>query len=386
LINGPLKISVLATVTDFGGAEKVVLSLIKNINCDLFELVPIIFTKPSLINNIFSKELDKTSKRYHTIFVNSYKIKYLNPLVNIIETYKLLKKDNLNLIHTHGYRADVIGISLAKLMGLPVVSTCHGFISNDINLALYNKLDRFVLRFAHKIIAVSIGIKNDLIRSGINESHLLMIQNAVEVNSNLELFIQNRRNKRQEYNLTEKEFVIGYIGRLSEEKGVKYLIEATSMLNDLNRFIRVLIIGEGPQKKELEDLVKKVNMEDKIFFVGFQSDIENWLPAIDVFVLPSLTEGTPMSLLEAMANGIPVVASAVGGVPQVVDSGKNGILVAPGKPEEIVDAVNRLYQDETLRKTVHEEGKKTIELKFNASKWIKQIEAEYLKIIQKAGK
>ena len=376
----------LATVTDFGGAEKVVLSLIKNINCDLFELVPIIFTKPSLINNIFSKELDKTSKRYHTIFVNSYKIKYLNPLVNIIETYKLLKKDNLNLIHTHGYRADVIGISLAKLMGLPVVSTCHGFISNDINLALYNKLDRFVLRFAHKIIAVSIGIKNDLIRSGINESHLLMIQNAVEVNSNLELFIQNRRNKRQEYNLTEKEFVIGYIGRLSEEKGVKYLIEATSMLNDLNRFIRVLIIGEGPQKKELEDLVKKVNMEDKIFFVGFQSDIENWLPAIDVFVLPSLTEGTPMSLLEAMANGIPVVASAVGGVPQVVDSGKNGILVAPGKPEEIVDAVNRLYQDETLRKTVHEEGKKTIELKFNASKWIKQIEAEYLKIIQKAGK
>ena len=386
MINGPLKISVLATVTDFGGAEKVVLSLIKNITCELFELVPIIFTKPSLINNIFSKELDKTSKRYHTIFVNSYKIKYLNPLVNIIETYKLLKKDNLNLIHTHGYRADVIGISLAKLMGLPVVSTCHGFISNDINLALYNKLDRFVLRFAHKIIAVSIGIKNDLIRSGINESHLLMIQNAVEVNSNLELFIQNRRNKRQEYNLTEKEFVIGYIGRLSEEKGVKYLIEATSMLNDLNRFIRVLIIGEGPQKKELEDLVKKVNMEDKIFFVGFQSDIENWLPAIDVFVLPSLTEGTPMSLLEAMANGIPVVASAVGGVPQVVDSGKNGILVAPGKPEEIVDAVNRLYQDETLRKTVHEEGKKTIELKFNASKWIKQIEAEYLKIIQKAGK
>jgi glycosyltransferase involved in cell wall biosynthesis len=107
---------------------------------------------------------------------------------------------------------------------------------------------------------------------------------------------------------------------------------------------------------------------------------------MDVFVLPSLTEGTPMSLLEAMAFGIPVVASAVGGIPQVIVSGKNGILVSSGKSQEIADAVNTLYEDETLRKTLGEEAKRTIELKFNVDEWVKKVEAEYLKAIHKAGK
>ena len=374
-----LKIAILATVTDFGGAEKVVLSLIKNIHGDRFELVPVIFTRPSFLDNAFFKDLDKADKKYHSIFVNSYRFKYLNPLVNIIDTYKLLKKYKFDLIHTHGYRANVLGVILSKVMGLPVVSTCHGFISNNMNLALYNKLDRLALRCAHKIIAVSDGIKNELIRSGIHESQLLMIPNAVEVNSNNGSFTQNRRNKRQQLNITEKEFVVGYVGRLSEEKGVKYLIEAISMLHDLDLPVRVIIIGEGPQRKELEALVKKATIEDRIYFTGFQSDIESWLPAIDVFVLPSLTEGTPMSLLEAMAEGIPVVASSVGGVPQVIDSGVNGILVSPGKSAEINTVIQLLYKREPLRRKITEAAQETIKSKYGIKDWIGKIENVYLK-------
>lgn len=368
-------------MTDFGGAEKVVLSLMKNINSDLFELVPIIFTRSCLLDTVFFREFDKTGKKYHTIFADKHKIKYLNPVVNIIEAYKLLKKYEFDLVHTHGYRADILGIILSRLTGLPIVSTCHGFISNDLNLKLYNKLDRYLLRYADRIMAVSDGIKNDLIKSGINEKRIAMIQNAVEQNGNKERFTRNRRAKRRLFNIQEKEFVVGYIGRLSEEKGVKYLIEAHTLLAESGALVKMLIIGDGPQRKELEDLVKNAGSDGSVMFTGFQNDIENWLPAMDVFVLPSLTEGTPMSLLEAMAGGIPVVATAVGGVPQVVDSKKNGILVSPGKPEEIKDAIHVLYNNETLRTRFSQEAQKTVRIKYDIKDWINKIETEYSKVL-----
>lgn len=376
-----MKIAVLATVTHFGGAERVVLSLIKNVNSGLFDLVPIIFTRASQRDNIFFKELNKTGRKYHTIFVDNHKIKYLNPVANIIEAYKLLKKNEFDLVHTHGYRADILGIILSKLTGLPVVSTCHGFISNDLNLKLYNKLDCFLLRYANRIMAVSDGIKNDLIKSGISDKRIAMIQNAVEQNGEKELFSRNRKAKRQLLNIHEKEFVAGYIGRLSEEKGVKYLIEACTLLAKSGAPVKILIIGDGPQRKELEELVENSGNEGSIMFTGFQNDIENWLPAMDVFVLPSLTEGTPMSMLEAMAGGIPVVASSVGGVPQVIDSDKGGILVTPGKPEEIKNAIRILYKNETLRNCVSQEAQKTIKLKYDAKDWINKVETEYLNVI-----
>jgi glycosyltransferase involved in cell wall biosynthesis len=373
-----LKVAVLATVTDFGGAERVVLSLIEHINNDLFDLIPIIFTVPSLIDSVFFKHLDKTGKKYYKVYVNNYKIKYLNPFVNIIDTYKLFKKHKFDLIHTHGYRADVLGIFLAKIMGLPAITTCHGFISNDLQLTLYNRLDRFMLRFARKIIAVSPGLKSDLVGSGIEESRITMVQNAVNGSYADESFAQNRQAKRLYCGLTEKDFVVGYVGRLSEEKGIRYLIDAIAMQNRSELLSKLLIIGEGSQRKELESLVKKANIEDNVIFAGFQSDIEKWLPAMDVFVLPSLTEGTPMSLLEAMAYGIPVVASAVGGVPQVIDSGKNGILISPGKPKDIKDAVILLYTNEDLRMRFSREARKKIKLKYNIEDWVRKIEAEYL--------
>ncbi len=379
----PLKIAILATVTDFGGAEKVVLSLINNINTEFFELVPIIFTVPSMQDNIFFKHLDKSGQKYYSIFVNGYRIKYLNPLVNIIEAYRVLRRHNFDLIHSHGYRADIIGVLLSKMMGLPLISTCHGFISNDMHLTIYNRLDRFILRFARKIIAVSDGIEKELITSGIKGTRVLTIQNAVNGSYGSETFEKNKQARRQEYNLSEKDFVIGYVGRLSEEKGVRYLIEAVSMLNESEVPVNLLVIGEGPQRKALEDFAKKQAIEHMVFFVGFQNNIESWLPAIDVFVLPSMTEGTPMSLLEAMAMGIPVVASAVGGVPQVVDSEKTGILVSPGKPRDIEQAIQLLYKNVDLRKRFSEEAQNKIKSNYNVEDWIKKIENEYHKIIMR---
>lgn len=378
-----LKVAVLATVVDYGGAEKVVISLMKNINSNLFDLVPIIFTRSTHINSVFHQELHKVKKIYHNIFVDKYKIKYLNPLINIIDALNVLKKQNCDLIHTHGYRADVIGVILSKLTGLPIITTCHGFISNSINLKLYNRLDFFSLRFVDKIIAVSDSIKSCLIKGGLKESRIDVIHNAVKTDMDYVAFNRSRQQIRISAGIKEKEFVIGYIGRLSEEKGLEYLVKAVSMMKGSDIPIRVLLIGDGPHKTYLENLVKREDVQSIVTFNGFQTDVENWLATLDIFILPSLTEGLPMSLLEAMSCGIPVVSSAVGGVPQVIESGRNGILISPGKPDDIRDAVYNLYTDELLRRKLSAGARETVRLKYNVKDWVGKIESEYLKLLER---
>ena len=378
----PLKIAVLATVTDFGGAERVVLSLIEHIDPDRFDLVPIIFTAPHVADNIFFVALRNREKKYFTIHVNKYKLKYLNPFVNIFEAYRILAKSGFDLVHTHGYRADVLGMIAASAAGLPVISTCHGYIANDLQLTLYNKLDRFILRFARKIIVVSEAIKKPLIESGVREANITLIQNAVNGSISDASLNQIRKAKRENIGLDKEDFAVGYVGRLSVEKGVRYLIEAFRELNESGIHGKLLIIGDGPEMPELVALVGKANLKSHVVFTGFQSNVDHWLAAMDVFVLPSLTEGTPMSLLEAMAKGVPVVASAVGGVPRVVESGKNGMLVPPAKSDEIAQAIRLLYEKKDIRSNLAREAKKTIQEKYDIRAWIHEIETLYRDVLK----
>ena len=380
-----VKIAYILTSVEFGGAEKVSFNVLKNINKKEFRVRPIVLLRPWERHNVFIEEIEKENYQYLSVPVARKDLREGRDCFRIIHCFKILfsilQRERYDVVHTNGYFSDIIAIPACKLLGIPHIATCHGFIANNRKLYLYNMLDRLFLRFSNKIISVSDGIKHDLIKSGIKESRVIVIENAVEGKYNKKLLLQNRQNKRHQLNIKEKEFVLGYIGRLSEEKGIKYLIEASSLLDKSDLPVKVLIIGDGPQKKELMDFVNEKGIKDKVVFAGFQADIESWLPALDIFVLPSFTEGTPMSLLEAMALGIPVVASAVGGIPRVIDPEKNGMLVSPGKSVEIKDTVYLLYENEVLRNNISQAAKETIKLKYNVHDWINKIEAEYLKIL-----
>jgi glycosyltransferase involved in cell wall biosynthesis len=378
ILKRKLKIAVLATVTDFGGAEKVVLSLINGVNAELYELVPLIFSVPGKTGNPFLQHLHASGKTCCIITLDKYKMKYLNPPANFIEAYRLFKKNKFDLVHTHGYRADVLGVILSKITGTPVISTCHGFISTDAHLKLYNKLDRMVLRYADRVMAVSEEIKINLMRNGLKDSRIEVVQNAVLINQNKEQCARNRQEKRRLLEISRTETLIGYVGRLTEEKGVKYLIEAFALLNQQYDQAKLLIIGDGPQRKELQTLAGQARIGKKVIFAGFMTDIDSWLPALDIFVLPSLTEGTPMALLEAMSHGIPVIASAVGGVPEVIASETNGFLVPAGNPGQIMNAIRRVCENEILRKSISGKARETISAEYDTTKWIRKIEAQYL--------
>lgn len=374
------------TPIEFGGAERVNLNFLKNVDRDKYDIHLILLTRPWEDENIFIKFLGGKTYPIYKVPVAIRPITegrdYFRVLRSHRKIYSILKKNSFDIVHTHGYFADIVGIPAAKMLGIPVISTCHGYISKSKSVVIYNIIDRIALKFSNRIIAVSEGIKENLLKNGIRENRIEVIVNAVPVSADPSAFRRDRENRRARYGIIETDFVAGYIGRLSQEKGIKYLLEAAGSLDGSGIPLKVLIIGDGPQRKELEDIVMAKGIEGMVIFAGFQSDIESWLPALDVFILPSLTEGTPMALLEAMSFGIPAIASRVGGVPDVVADGENGILFEAGNSRELIQALKILFNEPSLHGKIGQNAKKTIMNKYNIHSWCRTIEGQYDRLIK----
>src|SRR5262249_7680260 len=181
-------------------------------------------------------------------------------------------------------------------------------------------------RHFNRVIAVSEQMKRDLVQRGVNERKIRVITNALQDESGSDR-TKVRGETRLRLGISEQEVVFGFVGRLSEEKGLAYLLQALKHWTSAAIRWRLVIVGNGPDRAELERAVRSLELGERVIFAGFQTDTAPWYAAMDAFVLPSLTEGTPMVLLEAMASGIPIIASSVGGVPAMISSGKHGLLV-----------------------------------------------------------
>lgn len=379
------KVAFVLTSVTYGGLEKVSSCFLRNYNKHQFDIQTIVFHRPWQEDNRFIKWIEQTNNLFFKISSARHnsvvKKDFFKVLRRYLELFRLIKNGDFDLVHTNGTLADLTAIPIAKLLGLPCISTCHGFIHNDLKLKFYNIANKILLRLCSKVIAVSEELRDDLIKSGIDTDYISLIENAVstEYDAKLSAYYRNRIRKKLGFN--NNNFVIGFIGRLSHEKGCQYLIEAIFKLKELKLPVKAVIIGEGYQKRELELLVKKYHVENEVVFAGFQNNIENWLPVLECFILPSLTEGTPMALLEAMAFGVPVIASRVGGVPNIINSLINGILVSPGKPKDIVDAVCMLYRNEPERQRLSKAANNTIKANYNINEWTSKIEKEYLKVL-----
>jgi len=380
------RIAYIVTPTEFGGAARVSLNFLRNVNRHFFNIYLILLLRPWEQTNLFLERVQNLNYPVSEIPVAkrpaSQGTDYLRILRCLIRILTILRNGSFDLIHTHGYFADILGIVSAKVLRIPVISTSHGFIENDRKLSLYNRLDRFFLRFSDEIIAVSNDIRNILVSAGIKPNIIKVIPNAVATNIDEPFSLIHRQAIRQRFAFSEKDFVLGYVGRLSQEKGLLSLIQAVSLARKAGCHAKLLIIGEGNQGDELRDAARKEQLRDAVVFAGFQNDVGPFFSAMEVFVLPSLNEGTPMALLEAMAHGIPSIASAVGQIPNIIDSAKTGILVPPGNVIALRDAILSLYKSPSMRKRIGEKGRKTIEDQFDIQRWVKRIEAEYISLIE----
>jgi len=379
-MSNKIKIAYVATPITFGGSERVNLNFLKNYDRNKFHIVPILFLRPWEPETYFESELKKLDLAYVTIPVaKSRKLDVFRVMRCFLKLKKLIHGNSYDLIHTHGYLADLLGYLVSKKVKLPIISTCHGFIYDGMKLKLFYNLDIRVLRSFDKIISVSDSLKTDLINKNVPADKISLIENTPELittNDRQEM----RYKLRKKFSVKSNEILLGYIGRLSEEKGLCYLIESIKSLDDTTHKFKLILIGKGCQDTKLKLLSDKYRISSKVIFAGFQKDIDSWLAAIDIFILPSLTEGTPMVLLEAMSHGVPCIASAVGGVPLLIESGVDGILVQPGNPSEINSAIYSISTDFTKRDNIINNARMKIEKKYNINEWIKKIETEYINL------
>ncbi len=379
------KVALLLTPVEFGGAEKVGLTLLKNIQRNLFDVRPIMLIRPWEEKGFFTRELEKLGYDYQTIPVALYERHQKRDYWRVPRCAGLLRsmarKEQFDLIHTNGYFADIIGIPVAKSLGIPALAMCHGFVDSDAKLRLYNRLDLLILRLGNRVICVSEELRRLLVRWHVSSRRVCLLRNAVDAVYDPNRFSAMRQEARRAFGVTEGEILLGSCGRLSAEKGLANLVEAGSSLLAAGLPVKILLIGDGPERLKLERLAMSSNLRERCMFSGFREDVLAMLPAIDVFVLPSLTEGTPMALLEAMGQGIPVVASAVGEVPTIVAHDRSGILVEPGQVAQIAGAVRRIVENAEFREGLSQKERETIDNHFGIQPWVSEIERHYTELI-----
>jgi glycosyltransferase involved in cell wall biosynthesis len=301
----------------------------------------------------------------------------LNPKVIIsgIKTAFFVSSNKIDIMHAQSRVAQVCCSLASSLTRIPYITTCHGFFKP--------KFTRKVFKFwGRKVIAISEAVRAHLVNDlKVAKNKIVLIYNGVDV-KNFERYYtsQDKEAIRKEYKLEDSP-VVGIIARLSSVKGHEYLIRAAKFILAERSDIQFLIIGDGPEENKLKRLVKSLNIEKNIFFHSSILDTARPLSIIDIFVMPSISEGLGLAILEAMASGLPVVASNVGGIYSLVLEGENGILVAPKNPQALKEAVLKLINDKKLCLQMGRKSREICGSKFSLDIFAEEVEKVYREII-----
>ena len=287
----------------------------------------------------------------------------------IRELKGFVENNDIKIVHSHGYKSNFYAY-FARLPGLSLVTTCHNWIASGFKMRCFTWLDKILLRYFDSVVCVSRPIQVELERWRVKNT-LSLIYNGIDINR----FRKNstrRKEIRHRLGLTDTEVVIGFVGRVSREKGISILMECGADIHAAFPELHIVIVGDGPLKTELES-----EGIDYVHFVGVQSDVASFYSAFDIFILPSLTEGLPMVILEAMASSLPVVASDVGSIPDVVEDGQTGYLIQPERKKTVYDALEQLIRSPLQARKMGENGLEKVERIFTSDKMVQQYISVY---------
>ena len=291
----------------------------------------------------------------------------------IARARRIIKDHEIDVVQTHGHKPNILGFFLSFIARKPWVAFAHGYIHGSRKTELYNRLDRMVLPWADRVVAVAGSMKTLLLKSGVRRDKIRLIYNAIEPapptrTSPAEL--------RQAHGLTTEHVVAGAIGRLSPEKGHLTLFEAMRSVASAVPTARLLVVGDGPDRTMLQEYCRAHGLQDRVIFTGYQENISDYYGILDLLVLPSLTEGLPNTVLEAMSFGIPVLATSVGGVPEIIE-GDNGVMVPPQDPAALAQQLIRLLENQELRRTIGANGRNSLYPRFSPERRAREILAVY---------
>jgi len=274
------------------------------------------------------------------------------------------------IVHTHGYRADLVDGGVAHAVDAASVTTIHGFTGGSAKNRCYEWLHRRAIRRFDAVVAVSRPLALQLVESGVPADRLHLVLNAWRPAAPP----LARGGARDSLGIARNAFVIGWVGRVSHEKGLDVLIDAMASLRDLPIYLSV--IGDGPARQSLEARARRRDVAERVMWHGFIPDADRLLGAFNVFVLSSRTEGSPMVLLEALATGVPIVATRVGGVPDLLRADE-GSLVPPECPDAIADGVRHVFRNQEAEIARARAAQRRVAGSDRVGPWISSYDAVY---------
>lgn len=279
------------------------------------------------------------------------------------ELEQQLRSLKAEILLCHGYKANFLGRIAARRVGIPVVAVSRGWTSESLKVRLYEALDRRHLRFMDCVVCVSEGQANRVRRAGVAPERVRVIRNAIRT----ERFSSpdpEYQAKLKAYFSERKSHFVGAAGRLSPEKGFGVLIEAARRVRVIHPDVGFLLFGDGPLRGALERQIVGAGLKDAFVITGFRRDLDAFLPWLDLVVMSSFTEGLPNVLLEACAAGRPVVATSVGGIPEVVEPGLNGYLVPPGDAEALAEEIECILTRADRGRSLGLRGRERVQAEF----------------------
>jgi glycosyltransferase involved in cell wall biosynthesis len=294
-----------------------------------------------------------------------------------IKCFKMLEEIKPDIVHIHGLSLGLIGFFSKIWLKIPYLVTCQG---SDILMPWKFKKIRTipVLKTANKITMVSKYMKEKI--NPKYWSKIVVLPNGVDGGDFEKL---EKKKLRQEFNIPEKEKIIIFVGRLHPIKGVKYLIQAMTMINLPE--VTLFLVGTGPEEEKLRRLTERLKIENKVIFIGKvpNQKVHQYLALADIFVLPSLSEGFPIVIIEAMSAGLPIVATNCGGSSETITDGINGFLVPPKTSKMIAEKIKVLLLNKTLRGKMSSNNQRKIK-EYQWPNIVRKLEEIYLEILEKA--
>jgi glycosyltransferase involved in cell wall biosynthesis len=391
------KVKVLHVITRFdkGGAAENTLLTTLGLDKNKYEVV--LIKGLSLESEMSAEErtsLDEGLKQAELIGIGVITVpslvRRINPVIDLqalFRLYRLFLQEKPAIVHTHTSKAGILGRWASFFARVPiVVHTPHGHIfygyHEKVKTKVFILIEKVTAIITDRIIALTKREKEDHIQFNISKPYKFTV---IHSGVNLEDFsksFDNNKELKKELGIPITDSIVGTVGRLVEIKGHRYLLDAARLVLNKMPNTTFLLIGDGYLMTELISHTYALGIENKVIFAGWRSDVPQLINTFDIFVLPSLNEGMGRVLVEAMAMGKPIVASDIGGIPDLVKDGANGILFSPRDVDAMAKGILKLLLDRELRRKMGNEGKKLAYPAYDTSVMVRKIEGLYEKLLR----
>ncbi|MBF0483976.1 MAG: glycosyltransferase [Candidatus Omnitrophica bacterium] len=364
-----MKILHLISSCGMFGAERVLVNIAKNPSSEFEYAV-------CAVNNIHNPHLEILDvARSMQIPVFSIDSRGKFDLSTIFALRNLIKKHNFSIINSHNYKSDVLAFFATRMTKCKWVATNHNWLSSDDKVKMFEALDTFCMRFADALVAVSEGVKVEMVELGLSNKKIEIVDNGIDIEK---FNVLKDKSCKNQLGIPEHNQVVTVVGRLCADKAYDVFLEAANIVLKERRDVTFLVVGDGELRHSLENIAREFHIEKDVIFTGIRKDMPQIYSITDVFVVCSRFEGLPMCLLEAMAAKCAIVATPIGAIPNLIHDRISGRVVGVGEVKVLAKIIFDMLSDEKTRSELADAAYKIVVDGYSDKKMTKNYEVIYM--------